>query len=119
MKVLQVLFLAALFGVSLSSFTQPKHVCRHCETKLYGLFDFASFHGGGSGKEELDEQWELQQQILANRKGHGTKEHRQKKYRPKDVEQESADRATNRAKVAKQQEAEDKPKSKQKFFWEK
>ncbi|KAL7462457.1 hypothetical protein ACHAXS_002840 [Conticribra weissflogii] len=42
-------------------------------TEMYmGLFDFNAFHGSGSGgtKEALDEQWEIQQAILRERRGH-------------------------------------------------
>lgn len=37
-----------------------------------GLFDLNPFHGGGSGasKAALDEQWEAQQAILRERRGH-------------------------------------------------
>uniref|UniRef100_A0A7S1VXA1 Uncharacterized protein n=1 Tax=Grammatophora oceanica TaxID=210454 RepID=A0A7S1VXA1_9STRA len=49
-------------------------------TALYGFLDFEKFSGGGSGKENLDEQWELQQQILRERQGHSTKGTLKKKY---------------------------------------
>jgi hypothetical protein len=114
MKLLQVLFLAPLFGVSLA-FIQPTPSFRHCETKLYGLFDFTAFHGGGSsGKEDLDEQWETQQAILASRRDHVTKDHLKEKYSHREIKQPT--RSTNEVKVIEDNAAKEKPKVK--FFWE-
>jgi hypothetical protein len=114
MKRLQVLLLAPLFGVSLA-FIQHKPSFRHCETMIYGLFDFSAFHGGGSsGKEDLDEQWETQQAILAARKGHVTKDHLKEKYSRREIEQPT--RTTNQVKVIEDKAAKEKPNVK--FFWE-
>jgi non-homologous end joining protein Ku len=52
-------------------------------TKIYGLFDFKTFHGHGSGENNLDEQWEVQQAILRARKGHVDKDHLKAKYKPR------------------------------------
>jgi hypothetical protein len=51
-------------------------------TRLYGLFDFKPFHGRGSGdgKSDLDAQWEVQQEILAARRGSIDKSALKKKY---------------------------------------
>lgn len=52
-------------------FTQPHHYPYSTEINM-GLFDLNPFHGGGSGssKQALDEQWEIQQAILRERRGH-------------------------------------------------
>jgi hypothetical protein len=48
---------------------------------LSGWFDFNPFHGSGSAKENLDEQWEAQQEILRARRNTGLdKEHLKQKY---------------------------------------
>lgn len=48
---------------------------------LSGWFDFTPFHGSGSAKENLDEQWEAQQEILRARRNTGLdKEHLKQKY---------------------------------------
>jgi hypothetical protein len=51
-------------------------------TRLYGLFDFKPFHGQGSGegKNDLDSQWEIQQELLAARRGNIDKSALKKKY---------------------------------------
>jgi hypothetical protein len=51
-------------------------------TRLYGLLDFKPFHGQGSGegKSDLDSQWEVQQEILAARRGQIDKSALKKKY---------------------------------------
>ena len=52
-------------------------------TRLFGWFDFKTFHGHGSGEsqDELDEQWQIQQEILAARRGSGLdKAHLKQKY---------------------------------------
>jgi hypothetical protein len=51
-------------------------------TRLYGLFDFKPFHGQGSGegKNDLDSQWAIQQEILAARRGNIDKSALKKKY---------------------------------------
>jgi hypothetical protein len=50
-------------------------------TKLNAFFD-KPFHGHGSGeqKKELDEQWQIQQEILRARRGHIDKSALKKKY---------------------------------------
>ncbi|KAL3783333.1 hypothetical protein HJC23_011097 [Cyclotella cryptica] len=47
-----------------------------------GLFDLNPFHGSGSGgsKEVLDEQWEIQQAILRERRGHNDDRAHAKKF---------------------------------------
>jgi hypothetical protein len=51
---------------------------------LTGWLDFKPFQGSGSAKEELDEQWEAQQEILRARRSEGIdKEHLKKKYAAK------------------------------------
>lgn len=52
-------------------------------TRLHGWLDFKTFHGQGSGESEneLDEQWRVQQEILAARRGGGLdKSHLKQKY---------------------------------------
>ena len=54
-------------------------------TALPGMLDDAilglkPFHGAGNGADELDEQWEAQQTILRERKGHFDKQALKKKY---------------------------------------
>mmetsp|Transcript_12748 Transcript_12748/g.27981 ORF Transcript_12748/g.27981 Transcript_12748/m.27981 type:complete len:151 (+) Transcript_12748:63-515(+) len=83
-------FLAAMASVQALGFVNPfapKMLARAAKnqrspTKLgMGWFDFNPVHGGGSGKEALDEQWEAQQEILrARRQGGITKEAMHKKY---------------------------------------
>lgn len=47
-----------------------------------GLFDFNKFGGSGSAsQEELDDMWEIQQEILRERQGHGSKDALKKKYK--------------------------------------
>lgn len=47
-----------------------------------GLFDFKPFHGSGSASDnDLDEQWRLQQEKLAVRRGHLDKAHLREKYK--------------------------------------
>jgi hypothetical protein len=52
-------------------YPQPNHYPYPTEIKM-GLLDLNPFHGGGSGasKQALDEQWEIQQAILRERRGH-------------------------------------------------
>lgn len=52
-------------------FPQPQSYPYVTEIRM-GLFDMNPFHGGGSGasKQALDEQWEVQQAILRERRGH-------------------------------------------------
>ena len=54
-------------------------------TALPGMLDDAilglkPFHGAGNGADKLDEQWEAQQAILRERKGHFDKQALKKKY---------------------------------------
>jgi hypothetical protein len=48
-----------------------------------GLFDFKPIHGSGSGASdsELDEQWKIQQQKLAERRDHLDHAHLKAKYK--------------------------------------
>jgi hypothetical protein len=120
MKVLQLLLLATLVGESRSLLLQPKPSPRSCETKLYGMFDFEPLHGGGSGKEELDEQWETQQAILAARRGQPAT--KQKYGKPK-VERAKPKPTTAARRVTKSSapppEEKKTHQAKPKFFWEK
>jgi hypothetical protein len=52
-------------------YPQSQHFPYSTEIHM-GLFDLNPFHGGGSGasKAALDEQWEAQQAILRERRGH-------------------------------------------------
>jgi hypothetical protein len=114
MKVLQILLLTTLVRES-RSLLQPKPSPRSCETKLYGMFDFEPVQGGGSGKKELDEQWETQKAILAARRGQpGTKE----KYGKPKVER-AKPKPTTRAVTKSAPPEEKKTEAKPKFFWEK
>ena len=46
------------------------------------MFDFKPFHGSGSASNnDLDEQWRIQQQKLAKRRGHLDKAHLKEKYK--------------------------------------
>jgi hypothetical protein len=55
---------------------------RVSSTQLAGWFDFKPIHGGGSGNNDnaLDEQWQAQQDILNERRGHISKTHLKQKY---------------------------------------
>ena len=54
---------------------------KHAFILMGGFFDFEPVHGKGSaGEGDLDEQWEVQQKILAERRGHLDKAHLRKKY---------------------------------------
>lgn len=54
---------------------------RRSNLVLFGWFDFKPFQGSGSAKEDLDEQWEAQQEILRARRNEGIdKEHLKQKY---------------------------------------
>ena len=47
-----------------------------------GLFDFKPFHGSGSASNnDLDDQWRIQQEKLAERRGHLDKAHLKQKYK--------------------------------------
>lgn len=99
-----------------------------------GWFDFNPVHGSGSGKDNLDEQWEAQQEILrARRAGNLDKQHLKQKYKDnKENQLNKMIREHDAAHQAKQQQrqqgsnlndmfVEDKPSlnKKPKFFWEK
>ena len=89
------------------------------DTELYGLFDFEAFHGGGSAKqEELDEQWETQQAILAARRGH-THHTPQKKQQHQSHQRRPAARAKQIKVVTEIDDEPAKAPKKMKFFWEK
>lgn len=77
-----------------------------------GLFDFEPFRGSGSGKEKLDEQWEAQQAILRERRGHNDKDALKKKYSAKKADEPAT------TKDRSETPAEQKPDAKG-FFWEK
>jgi hypothetical protein len=87
------------------------------------MFDFKPLSGGGSGKEELDEQWETQQAILAARRGQpGTKQKYGKPPAPKVAPQRAKPKPTAAARVTKSAPVapeEEKTQVKPKFFWEK
>ena len=61
---------------------QPRSSTKTYRIRLYGIWDFRPFHGHGSGEHEkdLDEQWEIQQEILRARRGHVDKTALKKKY---------------------------------------
>ena len=99
---------------------------------MMGWFDFNPVHGSGSGKDDLDEQWDAQQEILrARRVGHLDKEHLKQKYKDnKENQLNKMIREHEAAHQAKQQQqrasnrgdmiVEGKQSSKKpKFFWEK
>eukprot|EP01083_Nonionella_stella_P026875 73997_1 len=47
-----------------------------------GIFDFKPIHGSGSASEkDLDKQWEIQQEKLAERRDHLDKAHLKEKYK--------------------------------------
>lgn len=119
MKFLSTLTLVTVLGAT-SAFVTPQVKPIACETKLYGLFDFKTFHGGGSaGESDLDEQWEAQQEILRRRRGgSGTKDHLKKKYSHRSVEEPAKSvRQAKSIKVEKPNEENSTP-SRPKFFWE-
>jgi hypothetical protein len=71
MKVAAALIVG--LATSASAFTtQSQQTASTSTTALnMGLFDgkaFGQFASGGSGKDRLDEEWEKQQEILANRR---------------------------------------------------
>lgn len=74
------------FGFSPSTLVHSRRPTR-CVLVLSGWFDFKPFQGSGSAKEDLDEQWEAQQEILRARRNMGLdKEQLKKKYKaPKEV----------------------------------
>jgi hypothetical protein len=56
---------AAILALSVNAFVAPK--AQHSSSsQLNGLFD--KFRTGGSGRDRLDEEWEKQQAILAQRR---------------------------------------------------
>ncbi len=79
-----------------------------------GLFDFEPFRGSGSGKEKLDEQWEAQQAILRERRGHNDKDALKKKYTAKKTEESAVAKSKKDASTPSEQEPDSKG-----FFWEK
>jgi hypothetical protein len=118
MKLAYALLLAAMVG-STNAF-QATPLCSHRQstTSLYGLFDFKVFHGSGSAEKkdgDLDDQWALQQEILRERRGQGTKDQLKSKYSGKgDVQFIGAPSA----KKIKARAAEEK-KEDTRYFWEK
>jgi hypothetical protein len=70
------MMIVGLAASSASAFTvtttTPHQTSLSTKTALnMGLFDgkaFGQFSSGGSGKDRLDEEWEKQQEILANRR---------------------------------------------------
>ena len=112
MKLVNTLLLLVLVGVA-QSFSTSNQV-RH-STKLFGLFDFKVFHGSGSGKEELDEQWRTQQEILAARRGHTVSDHSPRMHQSK--KRSTPQLHHTEAPGEDVPRVEGKPKIK--FFWEK
>lgn len=67
MKISSTSFCLALVGVSgATAFVSTSSSSTCSSTSLQGLFD--SWSAGGSGKDRLDEEWQKQQEILANRR---------------------------------------------------
>jgi hypothetical protein len=64
MKVVVGLWFLAASG---SAFTVVNEKSCRASSALFGLFD-GKFSAFGSGKDDLDEQWEAQQEILRNRR---------------------------------------------------
>lgn len=94
MKTAAVLCLLLIAAVDALGFTRlfSSTRLRSSNVVLYGWFDFKPMHGSGSGgnQDALDEQWEAQQAILANRRGHLDKAHLKEKYKhSKNMELES------------------------------
>ena len=69
MKLSQSLLLAAATASTASAFVAPSaSTSTVSNTQLYGLFDNWGAGGSGNSKSSLDEQWETQQKILADRR---------------------------------------------------
>jgi flagellar biosynthesis protein FliP len=77
-----VVVLSLLAG-SQAFHVQPARTVATTTALRMGLFDFKPVHGGGSGndKKYLDEQWETQQAILRERRGHISKDSLKQKYK--------------------------------------
>ncbi|KAG7341957.1 hypothetical protein IV203_007049 [Nitzschia inconspicua] len=58
--------LAAAAASSVGAFVTPTTSYRSSSMELHGLFD--GFRAGGSGRDRLDEEWEIQQAILKQRR---------------------------------------------------
>jgi hypothetical protein len=121
MKLPLLAILCAILA-SAGSFAPIPHVARLYFTQLHmGLFDLKPFHGGGSGEDKnaLDEQWDTQQAILRERRGHIDKEHLKQKYAAKSKEIDS--KPTRKTKVVSKKSANDDAHNQKKprFFWEK
>ncbi len=71
-----------------------------------GLFDFEPFRGSGS--EKLDEQWEAQQAILRERRGHNDKDALKKKYTAKKTEESAVAKSKKDASTPSEQEPDSK-----------
>lgn len=100
---------------------ERRQMHQNCIELRMGLFDFDAFRGGGSGKETLDEEWEKQQAILRDRRGHLSKDQLQKKYKSatKNVENKSGSARNPAAAAVKSKETKKASSAKPKFFWEK
>ena len=90
------LFFLSLFALIVREgasfgFTPLRFVRREPETSLFGWFDFNPIQGGGSAKDDLDEQWEAQQAILRARRGEFTKDQLKTKYSKKGGSEDSDD----------------------------
>lgn len=123
--LLTLVFSAAVHGFSPAPM-QPTTTAS--STSLYGLFDFKTFHGHGSGEhdQDLDEQWDVQQEILAARRGHIDKSALKKKYaNGKQGDLSSLGGGGQRAYTGVRQDEmyvespSSKGGKKTKFFWEK
>lgn len=64
--VLSISSIASVQGFAPTSTPSISTTGASSSTSLYGLFD--NWSAGGSGKDELDEQWEKQQEILKFRR---------------------------------------------------
>lgn len=68
-KALSLLIIGVATSTSCLAFTtSPGHVTRSKTTSLNGLFDNWSAGGSGNDKENLDDQWKKQQEILKFRR---------------------------------------------------
>uniref|UniRef100_A0A7R9WQ66 RxLR effector protein n=1 Tax=Craspedostauros australis TaxID=1486917 RepID=A0A7R9WQ66_9STRA len=128
MRILAITIVSAASFASVNAFSptiplpSSPQVASTTNTQLNGLFDFHSFHGGGSAKEDdLDEQWRVQQEILAARRGHMTKDHLYNKYghAPGTSQSTSPQAGKVESPQTPKKSEPAKAKKESKFFWEK
>jgi hypothetical protein len=118
-----VLLLTLSFNFSHGLGFSPLSIVRRRQAQsslliLSGWFDFNPFHGSGSAKEELDEQWEAQQEILrARRSGGIVKENLKQKYAAKIKVEDDVIAPSNEKPIPKT--SGEKPPAPFKMPWEK